>query len=153
MVGERIREARLAQSRSLADVAGKAQISVATLSRIENAKQSVEVGLFLLLARVLSVPAHELLGTQDEEEHGNGDGNGNGDGHSKLDPLVRRIAALGSQDRLELWKELAAERRAHRLRTRGSESRQVAQHVEELLAQVDFLREELEGVRKRIKHR
>ncbi len=147
MVGERIREARQAQSRSLADVAGKANISVATLSRIENDKQSVEVGLFLLLARVLSIPAHELLGTQ--EENGNGDGNG----HSKLDPLVRRIAALGSADRLELWKELAAERRTQRARTRGNESRQMAQHVEELLAQVDFLREELEGVRKRIKPR
>lgn len=153
MVGERIREARLAQNRSLADVAGKAQISVATLSRIENAKQSVEVGLFLLLARVLSIPAHELLGTQDEDEHGNGNRDGNGDGHSRLDPLVRRIAALGAQDRLDLWKELAAERRTRRSRARGSESRQVAQHVEELLAQVDFLREELEGVRKRIKRR
>jgi transcriptional regulator with XRE-family HTH domain len=150
MVGERIREARLAQSRSLADVAGKANISVATLSRIENDKQSVEVGLFLLLARVLTIPAHELLGTQDEE-NGNGDGNGNG--HSKLDPLVRRIAALGSTDRLELWKELAAERRTRRGSARGSESRHMAQHVEELLAQVDFLREELEGVRKRIKRR
>ncbi|HYK02614.1 MAG TPA: helix-turn-helix transcriptional regulator [Thermoanaerobaculia bacterium] len=151
MVGERIREARLAQNRSLADVAGKAQISVATLSRIENAKQSVEVGLFLLLARVLSIPAHELLGTQEAEEHGNGNGNGNG--HSKLDPLVRRIASLGPADRLELWKELAAERRTQRGRARGSESRQMAQHVEELLAQVDFLREELEGVRKKIKRR
>jgi transcriptional regulator with XRE-family HTH domain len=147
MVGERIREARQAQNRSLADVAGKAKISVATLSRIENEKQSVEVGLFLLLARVLSIPAHELLGTQDEDE------NGNGNGESKLDPLVRRIAALGSADRLELWKELAAERRTQRGRARGSESRQMAQHVEELLAQVDFLREELEGVRKRIKQR
>jgi transcriptional regulator with XRE-family HTH domain len=149
MVGERIREARLAQNRSLADVAGKAQISVATLSRIENAKQSVEVGLFLLLARVLSIPAHELLGTQEEDENGNG----NGHGESKLDPLVRRIAALGAQDRLDLWKELAAERRAQRGKARGNEARQMAQHVEELLAQVDFLREELEGVRKRIKTR
>jgi transcriptional regulator with XRE-family HTH domain len=147
MVGERIREARQAQNRSLADVAGKANISVATLSRIENEKQSVEVGLFLLLARVLSIPAHELLGTQEKDE------NGNGNGESKLDPLVRRIAALGSADRLELWKELTAERRTQRGKARGSESRQMAQHVEELLAQVDFLREELEGVRKRIKQR
>src|SRR5688572_9673385 len=148
MVGERLREARQAQSRSLADVAGKANISVATLSRIENEKQSVEVGLFLLLARVLSVPAHELLGTQ--EENGNGE---HVEGNARLDPLVRRIAALGSADRLELWKELTVERRTQRGRARGSESRQMAQHVEELLAQVDFLREELEGVRKRIKRR
>lgn len=143
MVGERLREIRLAQNRSLADVAGKANISVATLSRIENEKQSVEVGLFLLLARVLSTPAHELL-----EGEGD-DGNGNG----KLDPLVRRIAALGSRERLELWCDLAAERRTQRSRKRGSESRQMAQHVDELLAQVDFLREELEAVRKKIKQR
>ena len=148
MVGERLREARQAQNRSLADVAGKANISVATLSRIENEKQSVEVGLFLLLARVLSIPAHELLGTQEED----GD-DGNGDGNGKLDPLVRRIAALGSAERLELWRELAAERRSQRSRSRGSESRQMAQHVEELLAQVDFLREELEGVRRKIQRR
>jgi transcriptional regulator with XRE-family HTH domain len=141
MLGERIREARLAQNRSLADVAGKANISVATLSRIETDKQSVEVGLFINLARVLDIPPTELLG----DDHGR---NGNGNG---LDPLVRRIAALGSRERLELWRELAAERRANRARARAPQARQTAQHVEELLAQLDFLREELETVRKHIR--
>jgi transcriptional regulator with XRE-family HTH domain len=137
MIGVRLRAARLAQDRSLADVAGKANISVATLSRIENDKQSLDLGLFLLIAQVLKVSARELLG-----EQGEGDG---------ADPLARRIAALGSNERLELWKDLAEERRTQRGKRRGAEIRQVGQQVEELLAQVDFLREELESVRKRVK--
>lgn len=139
MIGERIREARLAQDRSLADVAAKAQISVATLSRIETDKQSLDLGLFLSIAQVLQVSAQQLLGD---------DGNGNGG-----DPLARRIAALGSRERLDLWKDLAEERRTQRGKRRGAEMRQVGQQVEELLAQVDFLREELESIRKRMKRR
>ncbi|HEU4889530.1 MAG TPA: helix-turn-helix transcriptional regulator [Thermoanaerobaculia bacterium] len=139
MIGERIREARLAQDRSLADVAGKAQISVATLSRIETDKQSLDLGLFLSIAEVLQVSAQQLLGDQ---------GNGNGG-----DALARRIVTLGSRERLELWKELAEERRTQRGKRRGAEMRQVGQQVEELLAQVDFLREELESIRKRVKRR
>ena len=142
MIGERIREVRQGQSRSLADVDGKAKISVATLSRIENDKQSVEMGMFLLLARVLNISPTELLSNELEEEQ-----------EGRLDPLVRRIAALGAKERLDLWRDLAAERRSQRTRARGSDSRHIGQQVEELLAQVDFLREELEGVRKRIKRR
>jgi len=140
MVGERIRGTRQAQSRSLADVAGKAKISVATLSRIENNKQSVDLGLFLILARVLDVSATALL-----EDEGAAEG--------RVDPLARRIAALGPRERLELWRELASERRAQRTTRRGPEVHQVGQQVDELLAQVDFLREELEAVRKHVRRR
>lgn len=139
MIGERIRAARLAQDRSLADVAAKAKISVATLSRIENDKQSLDLGLFLAIARVLQVPTQELLRDNVEEPAG--------------DPLARRIVSLGNRERLELWRDLAAERRTHRTTKRGAEMRQVGQQVEELLAQVDFLREELESIRKRVKRR
>ena len=138
MVGERLREARLAQDRSLADVAGKASISVATLSRIENDKQSLDLGLFLSIARVLQVTPEQLL--RDVEQIGG-------------DPLARRIAALGNRERLELWRDLAIERRTRRATKRGAEMRQVGQQVEELLAQVDFLREELESIRKHVKKR
>src|SRR5688500_1780966 len=69
MIGERIRETRLAQDRSLADVAAKAQISVATLSRIETDKQSLDLGLFLSIAQVLHVSAQQLLAAE-----GNGSG-------------------------------------------------------------------------------
>jgi transcriptional regulator with XRE-family HTH domain len=144
LIGERIREVRLAQSRSLADVAGHANISVATLSRIENDKQSVELGLFVELAHILNVSANDLLDAAHAQANGNG----------SIDPLVRRISALGPRERLELWRDLATERRSQqKKKTKGSESRQMAQQVEELLAQLDFLREELEGVRKRIKRR
>lgn len=140
MIGEKLRETRLGQQRSLADVAGKAKISVATLSRIENHKQSLDVGLMLLLARVLNVPAHELLDEEPADE-------------SAIDPLVRRISALGAKERLDLWHDLASERRNARAKKSGGDVRQIAQHVEELLAQVDFLREELEAVRRRVKRR
>ena len=139
MVGERICEARLAQDRSLADVAGKASISVATLSRIENDKQSLDLELFLSIARVLQVTTEHLLRDNVEE--------------SGSDPLARRIAALGNRERLDLWRNLAIERRTRRSTKRGAEMRQVAQQVEELLAQIDFLREELESIRKQAKRR
>lgn len=143
MIGDRIREARLARNQSLADIAAQANISVATLSRIENDKQSVELSLFLQLARVLEVsPTHLLDGASDD------DGSGNA-----LEPLVRRISSLGARERLELWRELAADRRNQRTKARGSNTRPVAQQVEELLAQIDFLREELENVRRRMKQR
>lgn len=139
MIGERIRAVRLAQSRSLADVAAKANVSVATLSRIENDKQSVEMGLFLSLSRILNVVPNQLLGEDGNEEQD--------------DPLARRIAALTPRERLELWRDLAAERRTQRVSKRGGESRHVAQQVEELLAQIDFLREELETIRRRVNKR
>ena len=139
MIGDRIRQARLAQDRSLADVAEKAKISVATLSRIETDKQSLDLGLFLSIAKVLQVSTQELLRDTDEPQTG--------------DPLVRRIVSLGNRERLELWRDLAAERRTQRTSKRGAEMRQVGQQVEELLAQVDFLREELESIRKRMKRR
>lgn len=137
MVGEKIREVRQAQGWSLVEVAGEAKISVATLSRIENGKQSVGLGLFLLLAKVLHVSARELLPEEDE-------------GNDKVDPLARRIAMLGTKQRTELWREVAAERRAQR----GHNARaDAAQQVEEMLAQIDFLRDELDTICKRIKKR
>lgn len=138
MIGERIRELRQAQGRSLADVAAKAKVSVATLSRIENDKQSVDLSLFMTLAKVLQVAAHELLEGHGEAEEGT------------VDPLARRIAMLETKKRTELWRDVAAERRAQRGRGRTGDP---AQQVDELLAQIDFLRDELETVRKRMKRR
>lgn len=139
MIGERLRQLRQAQGRSLADVAGKAQISVATLSRIENDKQSLELNLLLTLAKILHFPPGDILN------------NANGDGDDS-DPLARRIATLETKKRAELWRDLAAERRAQPSRVRPT-VRDVAEQVEEVLAQVDFLREELEIVRRRIRKR
>jgi transcriptional regulator with XRE-family HTH domain len=140
MIGERLRGARHAQGLSLAEVAGKVKVSVATLSRIETSKQAVDLDLFLNLAEALDVPARELLTPEKEAADG-------------IDPLARRIAALGSSDRTELWRELASERRTRPVGGRAGGSDQVAQQVEELLAQIDFLRQELEAMRTRIRKR
>lgn len=137
MIGEKLRERRHSQGRSLADIAAKAKVSVATLSRIENDKQSVDMGLFLILAKVLQVRPNDLLG-DDATEGG--------------DAVARRVAGLGATDRADFWRDLANERRTQRNR-RGVAARDIGQQVEELLAQVDFLREELESVRKRIKRK
>jgi transcriptional regulator with XRE-family HTH domain len=139
MIGEKIRELRQAQGRSLADVAGRAKISVATLSRIENDKQSLDLGLFLVLAKLLHVAPEELL-----------NGNGGDRDEENTDPLARRIAALETKKRTELWREVAAERRTLRGRTSHGDT---TQQVEEMLAQIDFLREELDRMRKRIRKR
>ncbi len=135
MVGDRIRETRLSQQRSLVDVAGKANISAATLSRIENNKQGINLGLFVTLASVLKTAPRELLDgeTDDGVEH---------------DPLVRRITGLQTSERTQLWHELADSVRARR--TRRGDMRNLSQQVEELLAQTEFLREELVAVQNRL---
>ena len=138
MIGENIRQARLAQQRSLADVAKKAKVSIATLSRIENEKQTLELGLFLTLAKVLDRTPYELLG--DEEPDGKG-----------VDPLVRKIAAFEAGARTKLWRDLADARRLARVNRRRTPPHLLAQQVEELLAQIDFMRGELENVRKKLR--
>jgi transcriptional regulator with XRE-family HTH domain len=138
MRGARIRQERQAQERSLADVATKAKISIATLSRIETDKQALDLGMFLTLARVLDVSPAELLGGVDEAEEG-------------LDPMVRKIVAFETGERTRLWKELAEARRQRKSPSRRTEVRTLALQVEELLAQIDFLRQELEAIQKRLK--
>jgi transcriptional regulator with XRE-family HTH domain len=140
MVGENIRHARVAQQRSLSDVAKKAKISIATLSRIENEKQTLELGLFLTLAKVLDRTPNDLLGEAAEDDSG------------RIDPLVKKIATFETNERTQLWRELAASRRIQKSsRNRRLQVRQLSQQVEELLAQVDFMRDELEAVAKRLR--
>jgi transcriptional regulator with XRE-family HTH domain len=137
-IGTRIREVRQSQQRSLADVAVNAGISVATLSRIETDKQALDVELLIVLARVLKTAASDLLASEN-------DGEG--------EPLARQIATLPARERATFWRDLLAERRAERGRTRGRIEQQLGIEVEELLAQMDFLRDELESIRKRVKKR
>jgi transcriptional regulator with XRE-family HTH domain len=142
MLGEKIRQVRHGQKRSLADVAKKAKISVATLSRIENDKQTLDVSMFLMLARVLDVVPQELLGELV------------GDAGEGLDPLVRKIARIEGTERAALWRALAASRR-HTQPTRSRRTRmsEITEQVDELLAQVEFVRDELEAVRRRLRQR
>ena len=134
MVGDRIRYARVTQQRSLADVAGKADVSVATLSRVENSKQALDLDLFLRLARILKVTASDLLGEEADRE---------------ALPLAETLARMSQSERTKLWRDLTTTRQKAATHRKASE--QIFAQVEELLAQVEFLRSELESVRRRVR--
>jgi len=136
-IGERIREARTEQHLSLTVLSDQLDVSAATLSRIENGKQSLDVSLFLLIAKTLRKAPDELLADAD---------NGNGSD----DELVLRIGSLGATKRTQLWRELAASRRNGGVKVR---TRDLAQDIEELLAQVDFIRDEIDSMRGRMRVR
>lgn len=137
MVGNRLRTARQSRNLSLTELAARAEISAATLSRIERDKQNLDLGLFLTLTRILKLAPHEVLADAEEEEG--------------LDSLVRAITGMPTTERARLWRSLAAERK--RRHDRVLHSRLVAHEVEELLAQVDFIRSEIEAVQKRLRRR
>jgi transcriptional regulator with XRE-family HTH domain len=135
VIGENLRAVRLARNLSLATVAAQADISVATLSRIERDKQAIEVNLLVRLAHILQSSAHDLLAETTASE---------------TEPIASKISTMRPSDRTRLWRELAEQR----LETRGGKKEErglaLADQVEELLAQVDFLRGEIESVRKRL---
>jgi transcriptional regulator with XRE-family HTH domain len=143
MIGERIRQTRQARRLSLNDVAARAKISVATLSRIERDKQGLELGLFLSLCRVLKTSPRDLLV----------DGDGDGDGNGNVDPLAVRIAGLNHPERLQLWHDLAANRRGDRRIHVRAQMRRLADEVEELMAQLEFVRAEMESFHTRVRKR
>lgn len=138
MVGTRIRQARTARHLSLSEVASRAKISVATLSRVERHKQGLELGLFLTLCRVLKTSPQDLLGGEEGDN---------------VDPLAVRISALDHSERVHLWQDLAASRRNDRRQVMRNQMRRLAEEVEELLAQLEFVRAEIESVHKRVARR
>ena len=138
VVGTRIREARTSRNLSLNEVASRAHVSVATLSRIERDKQGLDLGLFLVLCRVLKSVPHELLGSEGEDQ---------------VDPLALQIARLDHGARIELWRELAEARRADKRVQARSQMRRLGDEVEELLAQLEFVRAEIESVHTQVRKR
>ena len=140
MIGDRIRQTRQAHRLSLSDVAEKAKISVATLSRIERDKQGLELGLFLILCKVLKTAPRELIGDADGTENG-------------VDPLAVRIAALNHDERVELWHDLAEARRGEKRNVMRNRMRRLGDEVEELLAQLEFVRAEMESVHTSVRKR
>ena len=134
MLGSRIREVRLSRHLSLNEIASRAKISVATLSRIERDKQGIDLGMFLSLCKILNAPPQDLLGK---------------DGDGAMDPLAEKIARLDVKERTRLWKELSASVQAKR--TQRTKIRQLSFEVEELLAQLDFIRDEIEAMQKRLR--
>ena len=136
-IGARIRDARMAQEKSLNEVASRAKISAATLSRIETEKQGVGISLFLLLAKILKVHPNELIG---EPESGD-----------RSDPIVHKLAAMGTGERTQVWQELSTLRRDSRTRrSREASAAAVGAQIEELLAQIDYLRQEIDAMRVKV---
>lgn len=136
-VGDRIRLARSARRLSLSEVASDAGVSVATLSRIERDKQGLDFGLFLVLANILGSSPRDLIGDDPGEQ---------------ADPLAVRISGLNHDERVQLWRDLAAERRKDH-RQQRPRSRRLGEEIEELLAQLEFVRSEMESVRTNIRQR
>lgn len=135
MVGEKLRSIRHDRSLSLQQVADKAQISAATLSRIENNKQALDVELMLALAKILRCRPAELLDDAEPPSDGT---------------VANRIAQMDPKSRRDVWQELASTARSRR-GDRKDQPKQLAMEVEELLAQIDFLRAEIESVKRRLK--
>ena len=134
MIGARLREARQARQLSLNTVAVKAEISVATLSRIERDQQRIDVELLLTLIRILKINTREVLDDEPQSD--------------VVEPMAEKIAGLPPLERTKLWRELATTRKPAR---NGTTNRILAQQVEEFLAQIDFLRGEIEAVRKKLR--
>jgi hypothetical protein len=64
------------------------------------------------------------------------------------DPVVSRITSLDSKSRTKVWNDLASAARARK--SKRTQARQIGMDVEELLAQIDFLRAEIESVKRRM---
>lgn len=139
IIGERLRAARQTREWSLTQVAAKAKMSAATLSRIENEKQALDIATLFSLAKILGVPAEELVAE-----------NGNGRPSKEDAGLARMIEALPARERTRLWQELTDRRNGQ---PRRKETRDLEARVEELVAQLEFVRGELESVRARLKVR
>ena len=135
MVGQKLRDARQLQQLSLTQVASKARMSAATLSRIENDKQALDVETLFVLARILGTSAEDLVRS---------DHNGSRDGA----PLADQITSLTTQNRARLWRDLASRRKRAPVR---HDSRDLDSRIEELIAQVELLRQEIESVRRQKK--
>ena len=66
-----------------------------------------------------------------------------------VDPIVTKISNLPAQERTKLWRGLATSRKTPD-RHSGA-TRALALQVEEFVAQIDFLRGEIEAVRKKLR--
>jgi transcriptional regulator with XRE-family HTH domain len=135
MIGDRLRDARQRQQLSLVQVAAKAEISAATLSRIENEKQALDVAMLFALARILHIAPEELIGDGSEHE----------------EELAQTIARMPAVERTRLWRQLASSRRTSASGVRDSGD--MSARLEELLAHIDFLRQEIESVKLRMNSR
>jgi transcriptional regulator with XRE-family HTH domain len=134
-IGGALRNARQGRGMSLSDVASKAGMSVATLSRIETGKQNVDVGLLMSLALILRVQPAALIG-------------GNGDGRPPKTALAEELATLSPADRAYVLASALKQSR----RNEGSREALHAR-VEGLLMTLDLIREELLLVKRDVRRK
>lgn len=133
-IGAALRSARQARRMSLSDVASKAGMSVATLSRIETGKQNVDVSLLVNLAHILHVSPAALI-------------EGNGNGRQPATALSEELAMLSPAERARVL--------ASALKQSRKDGTREALHarMESLLMTLDLIREELLHVRQDIRRR
>ena len=129
-LGVALRKIRRDHRLSLRRVAEQAEISVATLSRIETNKQSVDVELLLRLADIFGVTAGAILG------EGNGEDD---DAH-----LARLLRGLGPDERARLLLDSLTARR---------EPKSIHATMDGLISTIDLLRAELLVVQRKINRR
>jgi len=126
-IGQALRSARVARDMSLSDVARLAGVSVATLSRIETGKQSVDVALFVRVAASIGVDPGSLL-------------NGHG---SPIKDCARALASCTPAELMQIFVRAGKQSR----KRDGGES--VHAQLDGLIAAVDLMIEEVSELRKR----
>lgn len=127
--GEYLREVRQARGMTLADVAGRASISVATLSRIENDRQRLDVDVLRSLADILGVSAADALGGPSDVD--------------EVASITLRLAGLDVQERARVFRDA----------TRRRQGTPLHEVIEELLLMLDMLRDELQHAQRASRRR
>lgn len=92
--------------------------------------------MFMILSKILKTPPQELINAESAEV--------------PADALAAQISRLDAKERAHLWRDLANRKGPANGKTR---MQQVALEVDELLAQLEFLRSEIENIQKRLKQR
>ncbi|HSP33458.1 MAG TPA: helix-turn-helix transcriptional regulator [Thermoanaerobaculia bacterium] len=128
-VGPTLRRLRTDRDIALVAVAEQAGISVATLSRVETNKQSIDVALLFTLARILGTSPADILNSGDDRED--------------IESLSRRVAALPPEARTKVFRKSSASRKP----------KQIQPVLDELISTVDMMREELLTVQRAMRGR
>lgn len=108
------------------------------LSRIETNKQGLDFDVFLTLARILETSPNDFLDQQSEPA---------------AEPIAKKLATLHTDEKVKFWRGLSAANRARRDARGGLRSAATEQQLEELLAQVEYLREEIDALRRNSRRR
>ena len=121
MIGAKLRTVRQIQNLSLEKVASQASISAATLSRVENNKQALDVSLLVSLSNVLGQkPADFFVEESDADAQ-------------DVSVVVRKLTGLEHEARTKVWNDLAAAARERRSTARKSHVRHLETQIEALL--------------------